>query len=221
MFHAIRDRYLDVLASVYLYNEHRGYTSLDRVLEAVRARCPDEHAFLAEVVKHRADEHKHYMMFKRWFELHGRMPLAVDTTVGHIDRFIEKVFGCTIDELDTAGVASDAGQFEKLCRVIMLTEQRGFAQVEILLKNRFVSADPVMTRIFRIIHKDEPDHFLPYERWLERNGKATAHWRERAADFWIHKSLMLAKLPAIFLDRRTPRLARWPDEEAAGYAAAA
>jgi hypothetical protein len=34
---ALRDRYLDVLASVYIYNEYRGYTSLDRVLEAVRA----------------------------------------------------------------------------------------------------------------------------------------------------------------------------------------
>ena len=221
MIKAFRDRYLDVLASVYLYNEHRGYTSLDRVLEAVRARCPNEHDFIAEVVKHRADEHKHYVMFKRWFERQGRMPLAVDTTVGHIDRFIEKIFGCTIDELDTADIAGDAGQFEKLCRVIMLTEQRGFAQVEILLRNRFVAADPVMTRIFRIIHKDEPDHFLPYERWLTRPGKQTAQWRERAADFWIHKSLMLAKLPAIFVNRATPRLASWPDEDASVYAAAA
>ena len=27
-----RDRYLDLLGSIYLYNEHRGYTSIDRVL---------------------------------------------------------------------------------------------------------------------------------------------------------------------------------------------
>ncbi len=27
---AFCQRYLDVLASVYIYNEHRGYTSLDR-----------------------------------------------------------------------------------------------------------------------------------------------------------------------------------------------
>ena len=221
MIQSFRDRYLDVLASVYLYNEHRGYTSLDRVLEAVRARCPDEHDFIAEVVKHRADEHKHYIMFRRWFERQGRMPLAVNATVGHIDRFIEKVFGCTIDELDTAGVAGDAAQFEKLCRVIMLTEQRGFAQVEILLKNRFIVSDPVMTKIFQIIHKDEPDHFLPYERWLTRHGKQTARWHERAADFWIHKSLMLAKLPAIFVNRATPRLERWPDEDPSVYALAA
>ena len=31
-------RYLDLLGSIYIYNEHRGYTALDRVLEAVRAR---------------------------------------------------------------------------------------------------------------------------------------------------------------------------------------
>ena len=48
-----RERYLDVLASVYIYNEHRGYTSLDRVLEAVRLRCPDDLAFQREIEKHR------------------------------------------------------------------------------------------------------------------------------------------------------------------------
>ncbi len=215
---SLRNRYLDVLASIYLYNEHRGYTSLDRVLEAVRARCPDEHTFIAEVVSHRADEEKHYYMFRRWFERQGRMPLAVDHTCGHIDRFIEKMFGCTIENLDTAAIIADSAEFEKLCRVIMLTEQRGYAQVEILLRNRFVLADPVMTRIFRIIHKDEPSHFLPYQHWLERHGRQTALWRERLADFWIHKSLLLVKLPSLFFSRRTRRLQRWPDELDGAYA---
>ncbi len=215
---SLRNRYLDVLASIYLYNEHRGYTSLDRVLEAVRARCPDEHTFIAEVVSHRADEEKHYYMFRRWFERQGRMPLAVDHTCGHIDRFIEKMFGCTIENLDTAAIIADSAEFEKLCRVIMLTEQRGYAQVEILLRNRFVLADPVMTRIFRIIHKDEPSHFHPYQHWLERHGRQTALWRERLADFWIHKSLLLVKLPSLFFSRRTCRLQRWPDELDGAYA---
>lgn len=212
-----RLRYLDVLASIYIYNEHRGYTSLDRVLEAVHARCPDDHAFIAEVTSHRADEEKHYRMFRRWFERQGRMPLAVDRTCGHIDRFIQKIFGCTIDELDTAAIIADPGEFEKLCRVIMLTEQRGLAQVEILLRSAIIKSDPVMTRIFQIIHKDEPSHFLPYQHWLGRHGKQTAHWRERFADFWIHKSLMLVKLPALFFDEATPRLTRWPDEDPAVY----
>ena len=36
MFAWFSRRYLDLLASIYIYNEHRGYTALDRVLEAVR-----------------------------------------------------------------------------------------------------------------------------------------------------------------------------------------
>ena len=69
-------------------------------------------------------------------------------------------------------IIANPDAFEKLCRVIMLTEQRGFVQVEVLLKNRFVRSDPIMTRIFQIVHKDEPDHFQPYQRWLERQGRA-------------------------------------------------
>jgi hypothetical protein len=60
---AFRDRYLQVVASIYIYNEHRGYTSLDRVLEAARRHCPEDTAFIAAVVKHRGDERKHYLMF--------------------------------------------------------------------------------------------------------------------------------------------------------------
>ncbi len=215
-----RNRYLDVLASVYIYNEHRGYTSLDRVLEAVRLCCPDDPGFIAEVVSHRADEEKHYRMFRRWFELQGRMPLAVDHTCGHIDRFIERVFGCTIEQLDTAAIVADAAEFEKLCRVIMLTEQRGFTQVEVLLRNSIVRSDAVMNRIFGIIHRDEPSHFLPYQGWLSKHGKPTATWRERMTDFWIHKSLMLIKLPALFCQAAVPRLERWPDADGSVYAGA-
>ncbi|MET0250891.1 MAG: ferritin-like domain-containing protein [Novosphingobium sp.] len=217
---SFRARFLDVLASIYIYNEHRGYTSLDRVLEAVRARCPGESAFIAAVEKHRADEHKHYTMFRRWFERQGRMPLQVDHTCGHIDRFIQKVFGCTIDELDTAAIIADGREFEKLCRVIMLTEQRGMAQVEVLLHNRHVLSDPVLTRIFRIVERDEPDHWMPYHGWLTREGRVTARWQERWADYWIHKSLMLAKLPALFVKGNAPRLSRWPDEDDSVYALA-
>lgn len=215
---AFRPRFLDVLASIYIYNEYRGYTSLDRVLDAVRARCPDDHAFIAAIAKHRGDERKHYLMFRRWFERQGRMPLKVDRTCGHIDRFIERVFGCPIEQLDTASIIRHADQFEKLCRVIMLTEQRGVKQVEILLNNRHIRADPIMMRIFRIVEKDEPDHWLPYHGWLTEHGRVTARWRERWADYWIHKSLMLAKLPALFLNRNAPRLERWPDEAADVYA---
>ena len=66
-------RYLDLLGSIYIYNEHRGYTAIDRVLEAVRERWPDDHVLIARIEKHRADERKHYMMFRRWFERRGFM----------------------------------------------------------------------------------------------------------------------------------------------------
>lgn len=206
-----RSRFLDVLGSIYLYNEHRGYTSLDRVLEAVRVRCPNNTAFIAAIEKHRGDERKHYVMFKRWFELRGTMPLAVDSTCGHIDRFIFKVFGCSIDELDTQGVIASPDAFEQLCRVIMLTEQRGMRQVEILLENSHVRSDKAMKRIFEVVEKDEPDHWMPYAAWLDGQGREKAKWRERWADYWIHKSLMLVKLPSLFLRRSTPRMAAWPD----------
>lgn len=220
-FATFRARFLDVLASIYIYNEHRGYTSLDRVLEAVRARCPDDRAFIAAVEKHRADEYKHYLMFKRWFERQGRMPLRVDRTCGHIDRFIEGVFGCPIEELDTQAIIADGAQFEKLCRVIMLTEQRGMRQVEVLLANSHIRSDPIMTKIFKIVEEDEPDHWLPYHGWLTTQGRVTAKWRERWTDYWIHKSLMLAKLPVVFLNARSPRLDAWPHEDPEAYALAA
>jgi len=216
---SFRDRFLDVLASIYIYNEHRGYTSLDRVLEAVRARCADDAGFIGEVEKHRDDEEKHYRMFRRWFELKGTMPLKVDRTCGHIDHFIESVFGCTIDDLDTKAIIADGDEFEKLCRVIMVTEQRGMRQVEALLKNAHVLSDRGMTSIFKVVERDEPSHWMPYDAWLRANGRRPKpRWRELWTDYWIHKSLMLAKLPAIFLRRSNPRLTAWPDEDPAAYA---
>ncbi len=208
---ALRTRYLEVVASIYIYNEHRGYTALDRVLEAVRARCPDEAEFIAAVASHRADERKHYLMFKRWFQRRGMMPLAVDRACGHIDHFIERMFGCGIDELDTAAIMADGDAFEKLCRVIMLTEQRGFVQVKVLLRSRIIRSDPVMMRIFTIIHRDEPSHFLPYRQWLTKGGRPLGNWREKLADWSIHKLLMLVMLPVLFCDPRSKRMAQWPD----------
>lgn len=208
---ALRERYLDVVASIYIYNEHRGYTSLDRVLEAARRHCPDDPGFIAQITKHRADERKHYLMFRRWFERRGRLPLAVNESFGHIDRFIRFAFGRGIDDLDVDTVVSDVSAFEKLCRIIAMTEQRGLAQVEQLLRNRTVMADPVMARIFHIIHADEPSHFLPYRHWLERQHRPVETARERFADWCIHKLLLLVKLPGLFVRAGAPRMQQWPD----------
>src|SRR4051812_48434465 len=162
MLGLFRRRYLDLLGSIYIYNEHRGYTSIDRVLEAVKARAPDDHQLIADIEKHRADERKHYVMFKRWFELQGKMPLKVDRTCGHIDRFVEIVFGRTIKKLDTRKIIAEDDEFEKLCRVISLTEQRGMKQVEVLLKQPLVQHEKTLIKILKIIEKDEPSHWAPY-----------------------------------------------------------
>ena len=204
-------RYLDVLGSIYIYNEHRGYTAIDRVLDAVRARSPDDAELIAAIESHRADERKHYVMFRRWFEHRRMMPLAVDRTFGHIDRFVEIMFGTRIDALDTQAVIDSDRLFERLCRVIALTEQRGYRQVEILLANRFVRGDPVLPRIFGIIKKDEPSHWAPYESWLRANRKGDPKWWERAVDSFIHSELLFLKLPFLFLNPWVPRRTDWAD----------
>ena len=206
-----RRRYIDLLGSIYIYNEHRGYTALDGLLSAVRSRWPGNRALIAEIEKHRADERKHYMMFRRWFEKRGQMPLFVDRTCGHIDRFVEIMFGTGIDDVHKGDVVDDPGQFGKLCRVISLTERRGFRQVEILLKHPIVRTDSGLMKIFRIIEHDEPSHWAPYDRWLKENGRPEPKWWERAIDAFIHSELLLVKLPILFLSPGLRRRDDWAD----------
>ena len=208
-----RRRYLDLLGSIYIYNEHRGYTAIDRVLEAVRARAPDDHVLIAAIERHRADERKHYVMFRRWFERRGIMPLELDRKFGHIDRFVEIMFGRTIDRLDTRAVIASDALFERLCRVISLTEQRGYRQLEVLLKNKHVLSDPVLTRIFTIIHKDEPSHWAPYEGWLKAHARRQPTWWERRVDSFIHSELLFLKLPLLFLNPFVRRRTDWADAQ--------
>jgi hypothetical protein len=206
-----RRRYLDLLGSIYIYNEHRGYTSIDRILDAVSQRFPEQTDFIAAIAKHRADERKHYVMFKRWFELRGEMPLKVDRTCGHIDRFVEIMFGRRIDDLDTEMVISDDRLFERLCRVISLTERRGMKQVDILLKHPLVRSDKALIKIFTIIERDEPSHWAPYEGWLKAHGRRDPKWWERAIDTFIHSELLVLKLPILFLNPWLVRQTDWAD----------
>ena len=213
-----RRRYLDLLGSIYIYNEHRGYTAIDRVLEAVRARWPDDHALLAQIEKHRADERKHYLMFRRWFEARGVMPLAIDGTCGHIDRFVRIMFRSSIDELDPTLVVQRDDLFERMCRVISLTERRGHWQVGKLLRHPIVASEKTLTKILRIIEQDEPSHWAPYDAWLAANGRAAPRWWERAIDRFIHSELLLLKLPILLLKPGLRRLPDWADaaEEVGG-----
>jgi len=207
----IAHRYLDLLGSIYIYNEYRGYTALDRVIGAVRAKHPEASELIAAVEKHRADERKHYTMFKRWFELRGTMPIALDRTFGHIDRFIEITFGTPIDSLDTDAIIASDDLFERLCRVISLTERRGLKQIEILLEHPLVKQDKALLRIFEVVHVDEPDHFEPYDRWLAANSRRNPNRGERWIDRMIHSELLFIKLPLLFMWLRAPRLTHWYD----------
>lgn len=206
-----RRRYLDLLGSIYIYNEHRGYTAIDRLLAAARERAPDDRAFISAIEKHRADERKHYLMFRRWFERRGFMPLAIDRTCGHIDRFVEIMFGSTIDQLDTAKIMMCDRQFERMCRVVSLTERRGYRQVETLLRHPLVQTDRALVKIFTIIRADEPSHWQPYERWIRVRGGRDPLWWERAIDTLIHSELLFVKLPALFLTPGLQRRTEWPD----------
>lgn len=208
-----RERYLDLLGSIYIYNEHRGYTAIDDLLAAVRTRWPNDKALIARIEKHRADERKHYVMFRRWFERRGLMPLAVDSACGHIDRFIGIMFGSRIDDLDNARIVNRNDLFARLCRVISLTEKRGYHQVEVLLKNSHVLSDRMLAKIFRVIEQDEPSHWAPYDDWLEAHGERNARWWERLVDSFIHSELLVLKLPVLFLHPRLKRRAAFADEE--------
>jgi hypothetical protein len=208
-----RERYLDLLGSIYIYNEHRGYTAIDDLLAAVKRRWPDDHALIAKIEKHRADEHKHYVMFRRWFERRGVMPYAVDRACGHIDRFVAIMFGRRIDELDHAAVVGSKALFARLCRVISLTERRGYRQVEILLSNSHVLSDRQLVKIFHVIEQDEPSHWAPYEDWLEAHHARKDRWWERAIDRYIHSELLMLKIPVLFLHPWLKRRTRFADEE--------
>ncbi|MEA3008329.1 MAG: hypothetical protein QOJ91_21 [Sphingomonadales bacterium] len=211
MLAASHRRYLDILASVYIYNEHRGYTSIDRVLEAVRGRHPGARTFIAAIEKHRRDERQHYLMFRRYFEDLGQMPYSVDRTCGHIDRLIRLTFGCGIDDLDTDEIISSPDLFAKLCRVVMLTEMRGMRQVDILLNSPLMTRDKRLVKIFKVIERDEPSHWLPYQAWLEENDGGRPTRREKTADFLVHRTLLMVKLPALYLNPRLPRRTDWYD----------
>jgi rubrerythrin len=207
-----RRRYLDLLGSIYIYNEHRGYTAIDRVLEAVKARWPGDTDLIRAIEKHRADERKHYLMFRRWFERRGTMPIAVDRAFGHIDRFIGLMFRSAIDDLDTFWVTESDQRFGRLCRVISLTEQRGYRQVEILLRHPIVRTDAALMKIFRIIEDDEPSHWAPYDAWLGAHRQREPRWWERAVDSFIHRELLFLKIPILFATPRLRRRSTWPDE---------
>ena len=191
-----RNRYLDILGSIYIYNEHRGYTAVDDLLQAVRWRWPDERALIARIEKHRADERKHYVMFRRWFERRGIMPYALDAAFGHIDRFVAIMFGQGIDDLDKRRVVARRPAVRQVVPGHLADRK---ARPSPGRDPAAPSAGPVtdrsLTRMFKIIERDEPSHWEPYDEWLAAHGVRNARWWERAVDNFIHSELLFLKLP--------------------------
>ena len=111
----------------------------------------------------------------------------------------------------TLGDPTRRALFERLCRVIALTERRGYRQVEILLAHPIVRTDPVLVRIFEIIRKDEPSHWAPYEGWLRAHARREPTWWERAVDGLVHSELLFLKLPLLFLNPFVSRRTEWAD----------
>jgi hypothetical protein len=123
------------------------------------------------------------------------------------------MFGKRIDDLDKLMVVNSDDLFGRMCRVISLTEKRGYKQVEILLRNAHVLSDATLTKIFRIIEQDEPSHWEPYESWLDAHGGRRERWWERMVDGFIHSELLFLKLPMLLLHPSLGRRRRFADEE--------
>ena len=210
MFQKFLSRYHTVIASIYLYNEFRGYTELERLLIAVREKFPTETEFIRAVEKHTDDERKHYKMFRHYFESHGLMPLAVDRNSGYVDKFVKLIFRRKLSDLNTATILGNNEEFFKLCRLVMMTEFRGMKQVTALLNSSLIRRNEELLRIFRIIERDEPTHCYPYQQWLRSRSSHEAGWRERVTDLWVHYSLILIKFPLIFLNPFHRRFHEFP-----------
>jgi hypothetical protein len=139
------------------------------------------------------------------------MPFELDRAFGNIARFVEIIFRSTLDNLDASAAVACDERFARLCRVIALTERRGYRQIGILLRNRPVRGDRMLSKIFRIIEKDEADHWAPQEDWLSRHDIGDTQWWERAIDGFIHSELVFVKLPLLFVKPWLQRRADWAD----------
>lgn len=199
-----------VVLSIYLYNERQGFLQLEALLKAFRQKYPQDQEMAAAIAKHAADEKKHYLMFRNYFEQTGQMPLSLDERIGYVELFILHVFHRPLKMLRQEEILSDEKAFFRLCRVILMTESRGLKQVKWLLKTRWLESEPRLRKIFQIIERDEPSHFLPYQSWLRKHGADLPTFRERAVELWIHGTLVFFRIPALYFKFRNPRLKEFP-----------
>lgn len=204
------EHFREALLSIYLYNEHRGYTQLEALERALHEHRPQEQALAGWVHAHAADERRHYKMFRAWFVRRGVMPLHVDASVGYIDRLVQSVTGTAIDGIDFGAAVREEAELERLLRLIVLTERRGLAQVRALLGAQRLLLDRELRAMFEVIERDEPSHFEPYAGWLAARGRAASSLREAAADALTHGAIVAWQLPALVCDPSPKRIAAFP-----------
>jgi hypothetical protein len=197
----IVERFLDLVLSVYLYNEWRGYVQMETsLIPQLEANPNVDREFLSAIKKHCSDEKKHYNMFKGYFISRGRMPFAVGKSIGYFDALSRVLMGRK-DEMDL-----NDKNFAKLCRAIVTTEYRGIHQVDTMLNWRSIANDERLYRIFQVIKVDEPSHFIPYSEWLKKHGHRGPSRLEKIADWVIHYSIATFVIPIHFLNFRLKRV---------------
>lgn len=201
------ERFKDLILSVYLYNEWRGYTQLENELIPYLEKSGQVDAsLLTSIRKHAGDEKKHYLMFKSYFLGTGRMPFQVSKSVGYFDFLSHLVIGNMEKALE------GASGFARICRAILVTEARGLTQIGDVLTWSSFQKDERLSSIFKVIEKDEPSHFKPYEEWLKRKALKGPGLFYRGADLFAHYFIGLVIIPLHFLNFRLKRLERFPDE---------
>jgi hypothetical protein len=200
------ERLREVVLSIYLYNERRGYQKLELLEAELRRARPEERTLADAVAHHVHDERRHYRMFRAWFVRRGVMPFRIDPGAGYVDRLVRALEGVDLDGIDMAAAVRDDAKLERLFRLIVLTERRGLAQVRALLRFAPMASDPTLRAMFEVVERDEPSHFEPYQAWLARRGRAEPSARERVADLAAHLSIVWLRLPGLVLDLRVPRM---------------
>ncbi len=202
----LTDRFRELVLSVYLYNEWRGYRQLEEELIPELERRPEfDRNFVEGVKKHAADEKKHFKMFQGWFAERGKMPYAVGPAVGYFDTLARILVGDT----SPRALASSPDQFARLCRAVVTTEKRGIQQLDTMLKWRAVREDARLTRVLEVIRRDEPSHYGPYEAWLAAHGQRGPRFREKIVDCLVHYGIAVLVVPALFLNPFLRRLASY------------
>ena len=152
------------------------------------------------ILKHAQDERKHYKLFLQYFKGQKAAPCAVNERFGYCDQIVRFVFGQKLDEVDPREIVANDNKFFQLCRLIMVTEMRGMKQVNIIKENFLIRKNPELLAIFEVVERDEPSHCYPYQAWLRKKGVHVPQRKEYIADLFVHWSLMLWKLPLLYLN---------------------